>query len=157
MAKNDKLVRRVKEPFERQRVKTAVGEESLAKQEFREESDINNIMRKYEEHGEIPHVRSGGQFVDCDGPDDYQSALNIVMAAQERFAAMPARIRDRFDNNPELLLRFVADDENYDEAVELGLIEKPIEASVEPEAAEPPPDTSGDVSPAEPAPSAAGA
>lgn len=54
---------------------------------------------------------------------DYQDALNQVMAAEEAFDALPAKLRARFDNEPAKLLSFCEDSVNRDEMIQLGLIE----------------------------------
>jgi len=51
--------------------------------------------------------------------------MNTIIAAQRAFEALPAKIRDRFANSPERFLAFLADPDNLDEAVKLGLVNKP--------------------------------
>ena len=41
------------------------------------------------------------------------------------FDNLPSDVRNRFNNNPAQLLDFVADPENKEEAIELGLLPKP--------------------------------
>ena len=99
-------------------------EPTLAQQSFKEESDINYILERFNVTGELP-VRSAepryGDFLDS--PVDYKSALDVVMNAQSSFNALPARVRARFDNDPMKFVDFVSDDKNRDEAYELGLLD----------------------------------
>ena len=73
-------------------------------------------------------------FVDFEETFDFQSSMNVIRAAEEAFAAMPADVRDRFQNDPGRFLEFANDASNYDEAVKMGLaIKRPSEAAVGPE------------------------
>jgi len=100
------------------------GEQSRTKQAFKEECDINNIVKKYQKTQAITHTNSiQGQYGDFSNVNDYHDALNSVMAANDRFMALPSSIRARFSNDPAELIKFVSNESNYDEAIQLGLIE----------------------------------
>lgn len=99
---------------------------SLTRQEFAQEADINNIMRKYASG--LPPSPAGARpplFGDFSNVPDYQTALNKVLDAQERFAELPSHVRKRFDNDPAKLLEFLASEDNRAEAVDLGLVDPP--------------------------------
>ena len=49
----------------------------------------------------------------------------MVMAADDAFMALPANIRERFNNDPAELVDFVSDDRNRSEAIDLGLVPPP--------------------------------
>jgi len=95
---------------------------SLAEQNFLEETDINYIVDKFTRTGTIPEAPDLSAFQVFEGPTDYHSALNSIIAAQEQFMTLPPAVRSKFDNDPQGLLDFLGDDKNYDEAVNLGLI-----------------------------------
>ena len=95
---------------------------SLAKQSFRDECDINNILRKFNVTGQLPVGSVQPQYGDFSGITDYQSALNAVMAAQDSFLQLPAKVRAKFDNDPALFLEFASDEANKDEMKALGLL-----------------------------------
>lgn len=103
---------------------------SLTKQSFKDECDINNILRRYDRDGLLTHVQNTaptfGVFVDT---PTYQDALNAVIAAQDAFAGLPSSIRKRFDNDPQAYVDFCSDPANYDEAVALGLAQSKAERS----------------------------
>lgn len=104
------------------------------KQSFKNQCDINFILRGYRKTGVVPQ-NVDGEFLDVPGGLDYQAMLNYVMAANAAFAGMPAELRKRFDNNPQKLLEFVGDASNREEAITLGLIdppEEPVEAPTAP-------------------------
>ena len=114
-------------------------EPSLTKQAFVKECDINTILAQFAKTGVISHINQNApKYIDMAVlPTDYHEACNLVFAAHEMFLDLPAAVRDRFENDPEKLLAFLADDANYDEAVRLGLVEPPpaVEGDVEAPAA----------------------
>jgi Chlamydia-phage Chp2 scaffold (Chlamy_scaf) len=124
---------------------TTEGEGPGADQSFKDDCDINVIMDRAIRGAEIidPMVTGGkaGSYMDLStAPDDYFHARQIMIDAEDRFNALPARIRNRFENEPLLLLEFLANDSNREEAINLGLIEKPpAEPAAKPAGDEPPP------------------
>lgn len=116
-------VPRFRKAHERFPVNKIFYKSSRTKASFAEECDINSIMAKYQKYGVIDAVqKTNGQFGDFANVDDYHSAMNAVVDAQERFEMLPAKLRKRFGNDPAELLAFLADPENVEEAVKLGLI-----------------------------------
>lgn len=95
---------------------------SRTKQSFRDECDINNILRQFNVTGQLPVGSVQPQYGDFSGITDYQSALNAVMAAQDSFLELPAKVRAKFDNDPAVFLDFVSDEANKDELKALGLL-----------------------------------
>lgn len=100
-------------------------EPSMTKQSFADECDINKIMERYEKTGVMPEGRHMYEFGDAISEYSYQESLNAVIHADEQFAQLPAKLRDRFGNDPVQLLKFLEDPANRDEAVELGLVDRP--------------------------------
>lgn len=98
---------------------------SLAQQHQKDESDINVIVKRFGLTGELPANPRLPQYGDFTGIKDYQSALHAVQSAQEAFMEIPAEIRARFDNDPEVFLEFCANPANKEEAIKIGLIKKP--------------------------------
>lgn len=99
---------------------------SLTQQQFKDECDINNIIKTYSQTGALPVSKKVGAFLDVSNVTDYQTSLQTVYEAQRAFDALPSKIRTRFENDPNQLLAFIEDDKNHDEALSLGLLEKPI-------------------------------
>lgn len=109
-------------------------EESKTQQHFANDCNINKIMDKYNKTGVLDNLNPNKPlFGDFSEVVDYQAALNGVLQAQAAFADLPAKIRDKFGNDYTGLLEFVADEKNRDEAIALGLIEKPAEPVLAPE------------------------
>lgn len=95
---------------------------SRTKQYFKAECDINAIVRRAAESGQLP-VRRGAMFQDVVGLQmDYQEAMNFVMDAGAKFWALPPDLRMRFKNDVGALLKFVDDPANQAECVKLGLL-----------------------------------
>ncbi|WNK14436.1 MAG: internal scaffolding protein [Microvirus sp.] len=117
---------------------------SLTRQEFLEESDINHIINQYETDGINRLTQNGAEpiFGDFSDPalNDYHHAQNLIQGAQNLFEALPARTRERFNNDPASIIAFTQDPANTKEAYDLGLLRedyKPPEPKVEPTTANP--------------------
>ena len=63
-------------------------EDSLTQQQFAAESDINNILAKYERTGVIS-VSQGREIYGDFGNIDYQEAMNDIINAQDYFDSPP--------------------------------------------------------------------
>lgn len=98
---------------------------SLAQQQFKDESDINVLFARYLDTGLMPQVEDTLAYGDFTGVFDYQTAMNAVKTAEGMFSQLPAKIKNRFDNDPQKLLEFLGNEENYEEAQFLGLVKKP--------------------------------
>lgn len=120
---------RFKVPFRRQFL--TVGP-TLAQQHFANEVNINQIIARYRTTGLLtdplrPATRLA-QFGDFSDVVDYQTAQNIIIAADAAFMSLPAVVRKRFDNDPAKYIAFMEDEKNYDEALKLGLVDPKVEA-----------------------------
>jgi len=114
---------------------------SLAQQHMKDECDINIIVERFGVSGEIPQSPVSPRYGDFSGVTDYHSALNQINATMDDFMALPAKLRVRFDHDPVKLLEFLENDQNRNEAIQLGLIDgqpvvEPIVSSETPKAAE---------------------
>nr|QJB20853.1 MAG: internal scaffolding protein [Microvirus sp.] len=96
-------------------------DESMTQQQFKDQADINVIMSTYMKTGEFPLSQRQGFYADVSEVADYQTALNTVIKAEEAFMDLPAEIRKRFQNDPQEMLSFLADNKNDEEAISLGL------------------------------------
>jgi len=117
--------------------------ESLTKQSFAKECDINTILAKYAKTGLIDHVKTyQGYYGHLPNSVDFQANLNAVIAAQTAFDTLPAKIREKFVNDPAKFLAFVDDPDNAEEMVTLGLREPSAPPATPPEASPEAPVTS---------------
>lgn len=95
---------------------------SRTKQSFKDECDINNILKKFQKTGLLTHVAQyQGQYQDLPSDLDFQASINQVLAAQAAFSSLPSSIRARFENDPARFLEFVGNPANEKEMVEMGL------------------------------------
>lgn len=96
-------------------------EPSLAQQQHKDECDINNIARQFGLTGQIPQPVYLPTFGDFSEVTDFQSALHAIQRAEASFMAMPAHVRERFQNNSQKFLEFTSDSRNAEELRSLGL------------------------------------
>jgi len=94
---------------------------SRAQQHFKDECDINNILRQFNITGQLPDQPLSPRYGDFSGISDYKTALDRVIAADEEFMNLPATIRARFNNDAANLIEFLENDQNRAEAEKLGL------------------------------------
>lgn len=100
--------------------------ESLTKQSFKDECDINNILRLQKNTGVVTHLNHAqGAFIDVTDAVDYQTAFAIVEDAREAFMSIPSEIRRRFDNDPAVFLEFMHNPANEQEIYDLKLAVRP--------------------------------
>lgn len=109
--------------IQRKRVQFKSDKPSLTQQNMKDECDVNSILDRYRKTGMINHIRnSPGQYGDFSTFQDFKTNLDAVKDAYAQFESLPAHLRKRFANDPANLVEFVMDNENYDEAVKLGLV-----------------------------------
>jgi phage internal scaffolding protein len=96
---------------------------SLAQQHMRDECDINMIVERFGVTGQLPVKAIEPSYGDFSGVTDYHTALNKIKSAEAEFMALPAKLRAKFDHDPNALLNFLENETNRDEAIELGLID----------------------------------
>jgi phage internal scaffolding protein len=106
---------------------------AVTKQSFKEECDINTIMRKYQLNGELPILNQQfPQYLDCTGIE-FQTYVDYVSQARDMFMSLPSKIRNEFDNDPALFVDFCSQESNRAQLKEWGLLapeaEKPPASS----------------------------
>lgn len=99
---------------------------SRTKQAFRDSVDVNKVVARHQiglRHlAQIPNTT--GVYADMSSIPDYQNALHIQQDAQNKFLALPSKIRAKFQNNPAQLISYLQDTKNDEEAIQLGLKSK---------------------------------
>lgn len=93
-----------------------------AKQSFKAECDINQIMKKYLNTGTIPQGVAVGRYGDFSEACEYLDAQMTIKNAEAQFLAMPAQMRKEWGNDPATFLDWVADPNNLDRLHELGFL-----------------------------------
>lgn len=112
---------------------------STTMQSFKDDADINCIISRFETTGVLVDptvpVSRVPQFGDFSELPTFQESQNVIVVATNAFNALPAKIRERFGNNPATYFDFVQGLEKgsdvYDEAVRLGIVNEPVNGSNE--------------------------
>lgn len=106
-----------------ERVSLDTGAVSCTRQEFAEECDINAIMARYEKVGGfLPPPVAEPRYLDLTQmPTDFQSAMHVMMEAENAFMSLPASVRFSFENDPARFVEFAMDGANLDKMREWGL------------------------------------
>lgn len=91
------------------------------------------IMKKFRATGvNTVAVAFSKEFGRADMGADLLDSLQKVRDAEYAFAQLPAKVRDRFGNDPVELFSFLENENNRKEAEDLGLIEKVMPVVKEP-------------------------
>lgn len=109
------------------KVSTLIPGPTMTQQQFKDQADVNQIIAQYIKTGSVTHVRNAtqGVYLDLTSLPDLHEAQNIIIKANSAFMDIPAHIRNRFGNDPKLLVDFLSNPSNLEEAVSLGLAVKP--------------------------------
>ena len=94
----------------------------MTEQNHLEEVEIHRVFRKYKAQGVNlfnTHVIHQGGIDFTDYPD-FQEAQNMITRASEIFGAVPAEIRDDFQNDPGRFIAFMSNPENIEAIAEYG-------------------------------------
>lgn len=135
-----------------ERVQVAFPDKSLARQEFKEESDINVLMARYRTHGVMPTMRvQEPRYLDVSAVPDFHTAMQIVIDSEAAFMTLPAAVRKEFGNDPGAFVEYASNPDNIGQMREWGLAapEKAPEAPMRVEVVAPandpgaPPSSSG--------------
>lgn len=106
-----------------------IGVESQAQIQFAADADINVLVKRFGiEDGSIskPAAVDPRFYGDLSQVPDLRTVLDIARDAGERFMMLPAEVRLRFHNRPDLLHEFVSRPENLEESFKLGLLKRPV-------------------------------
>lgn len=121
--------------FPHNRLYTPITGPSRTKQSYQEESEINNIVKRYMKTGMLDHLaKYAGRYDDLPAAGDFHQAMNLITDANSMFEELPSAVRSRFGNDPAGFLDFVGNPENREEMVEMGLIRPEIATETDAEA-----------------------
>lgn len=98
---------------------------SMTQQSFKDECDINTIVRRFGVTGEQPPLPPPAS-VEFSEVYNFQTAMNVIRAGTESFESLDSTIRARFNNDPAQFMNFVHDDSNIEQARMWGLIPKAV-------------------------------
>nr|QJB20826.1 MAG: internal scaffolding protein [Microvirus sp.] len=101
-------------------------ETRLTQQQFKDDCDLNIIMKRYNEKGLLPdYIAQDPTYADFTTAPAFHEAVEIVARAQEQFDLLPSSTRARFENDPAKFLEFVNDPKNDEDLIKMGLATKP--------------------------------
>lgn len=120
------------------RVFAPSADDGRTKQAFREESEIKNIIKKYQRTGLLEFRESNPTYQDLEAID-FHEAMNIVTKAQEMFEDLPSSMRKRLGNDPAEFVDLVTNPARIEESIALGLRQKPEAPTSAPEPSPVPP------------------
>ena len=98
--------------------------ESKTIQAGAEDADINVIIRRMGLMGIMPDPLDLSFYQDASNLPDLRAVLEYGRDAEAAFLALPPDIRKRFHHSPAELWEFVLDENNREEAIRIGLIDK---------------------------------
>lgn len=133
-----------RDELEGQLAATTNNEPSLTQQSFKDDADINVLVRRFglDNMPIPPYADDPSYYGDFTNVPDLRTALELVRDAENRFMDLDAKLRAKFDNNPAKLWHWINDPDNGPEAVRLGLLRAP----------EPPAEKAGETPPAKDTP-----
>lgn len=105
---------------------------SRTKQSFKDECDINKIVKRFtKSNGIDPSMLQGfpvdGNFGDFSDVPDLRTMYERIAVAEESFYQLPSKVRMRFDNDALAFMEFASDASNLQEMRELGLVRTNLE------------------------------
>lgn len=103
-------------------------EPSLTDQSQYKDTDINNIVKRYQVTGLLDSPGSVPfetlQYGDATLLPDYQTALDLVNSVQEEFATLPSEVREKFGHDPMQLVEALGDPTKKSMLQDVGLLSK---------------------------------
>lgn len=95
--------------------------EDGAKQAFKDECDINNIIRRWQSTGVCEsHSSKKPVYGDFSGMPSYHESLNAILKVEDSFHELPAEERARFENDPANFYDYVMSANSEKSAEEAG-------------------------------------
>lgn len=108
----------------RSRVRTyaASGGEAITQQHMKDDCDINIIIKRHAETGNISHLNPKSPlYMDCTGVRDLQGAIRLVEEAEDNFATLPSAVRKACQNDPVAFIEMLYTEAGTAELSEAGL------------------------------------
>lgn len=103
-------------------------EPSMTDQSQYKDTDINNIVKRFEVTGLLDSPGAVDyttlKYGDATLLPDYQTALDLVNGVQEEFATLPSEIREKFGHDPMNLVEALGDPNKRTMLQDIGLISK---------------------------------
>ncbi len=89
---------------------------------MQDECNVNLIMDRFHRTGQISHLANAqGIFADVSNVVDLLGSMQRIESAKAGFAALSPQLRSFFKNKMENMVAFLADSQNDELAIEMGL------------------------------------
>ena len=117
-------------------------EPSRTLQQFKDEADVNYLIQRYMKTGMFynPLTQTARKripdFGDYSSIGTFAEQQQHLISVYEEFSLMPAKVRERFSNNPALFVEFAGDPKNIKECMKMGIF---VDTSVPAKTELPPP------------------
>lgn len=98
------------------------GTESLTDQSFKNDCDINIIMKNFAKTGVLPQQTNLGDYIDATEIPTLEQAFDISRRASEAFLSLPAEVRNLINHDPSQLEKIVSNPEYRDILKKHGVI-----------------------------------
>lgn len=100
---------------------------SMTRQEFKDECDVNMLMKRYQKTGVLPMfgVDRQPQYLRLADVPDFHSAMNLLVEAEGAFMRLPAVVRKEFDNDAVRFVEFAELPESIEQLRKWGLAPPP--------------------------------
>lgn len=104
--------------------------DSKVQQHFKDQLEINNIMKRAQNGGFLPPAPDSGMYLDM-SCTDFREARDMLLRAREAFDRLPSDLRLRFGNDPAKACAWLSDPLNADEAIRLHMKPKPVQQPIQ--------------------------
>lgn len=120
--------------YPRRRVIYDLSQGGLTEQSHARDCDVHTIIDRFHKTGLLTHQRNfAGHYADISNFPNLQEAMHTVFAAQDAFAELPSKVREKFAHDPFTFIEFMQNPANLDEMRSLGLVTSHIQPSSEPQ------------------------
>lgn len=107
----------------RRRVQKHFVGESMTKQSFKAQTDVNNILEKYRATGILPYGPRGvPTYGDFSEVPSYSEAIQKVRDIDFLFSQLGARVREKFMNDPARFIDYMSQNPSREDLASLGLV-----------------------------------
>lgn len=112
-----------------ERVSLICPDDGMTQQHFKQECDVNEIVRRYVQTGDSSLLEgSTPVYADVSEiPSDLVAAYDAVGQAEDAFMRLPSEVRKSLDNDPVRLVHWLEDPSNKGVAVKFGLMNPSVE------------------------------
>jgi len=106
----------------RVRVTAPSGGESMTQQSLKDECDINIIVKRHAQTGNISHLNPKAPlYIDCTKVTDLQGAILLQEEALDNFATLPSAVRKACNNDPVEFMDMIHTVDGTEELAQAGL------------------------------------